>query len=62
MAVSHANLAGPKIGSDGRLMEWAEEFPEVEPGHRHISHLFEVHPGSQINMELSPELAAAAKK
>jgi alpha-L-fucosidase 2 len=62
VAVSHANLAGPKIGSDGRLMEWAEEFPEVEPGHRHISHLFAVHPGSQINMEQTPELAAAAKK
>lgn len=55
-------LAGPKIGSDGRLMEWAEEFPEVEPGHRHISHLFAVHPGSQINMEQTPELARAAKK
>jgi len=55
-------LAGPEIGSDGRLMEWPEEFPEVEPGHRHISHLFALHPGSQINMEETPELAAAAKK
>ena len=55
-------LAGPQIGSDGRLMEWAEEFPEVEPGHRHISHLFALHPGSQINMEHTPELAMAAKK
>ena len=55
-------LGGPKVGSDGRLMEWAEEFPEVEPGHRHISHLFALHPGSQINMEHTPELAAAAKK
>lgn len=55
-------LAGPKIGSDGRLMEWAEEFPEAEPGHRHISHMFAVHPGSQITVENTPELAAAAKK
>ncbi len=55
-------LAGPKIGSDGRLQEWAEEFPEVEPGHRHISHLFALHPGAQINMEQTPELAMAAKK
>ena len=55
-------LAGPKIASDGRLMEWAEEFPEAEPGHRHISHLFAVHPGSQINLEQTPELAEAAKK
>ena len=57
-----ANLAGTKIGSDGRLMEWAQEFPEVEPGHRHISHLFALHPGGQINMEETPDLAAAAKK
>jgi alpha-L-fucosidase 2 len=56
------NLAGNKIGSDGRLMEWAREFPEAEPGHRHISHLFGVHPAAQINMEQTPELAAAAKK
>lgn len=56
------NLARPEIGSDGRLMEWADEFPEAEPGHRHISHMFAVHPGSQINMEHTPELAAAAKK
>ncbi len=55
-------LAGPKIGSDGRLMEWREEFSEVEPGHRHMSHLFGVHPGRQINMEETPGLAAAAKK
>ncbi|MBK6284733.1 MAG: glycoside hydrolase family 95 protein [Draconibacterium sp.] len=55
-------LAGPKIGSDGRLMEWAEEFPEVEPGHRHISHMFAVHPGLQITVLNTPELAAAAKK
>ena len=55
-------LAGPQIGSDGRLMEWPEEFPEVEPGHRHISHLFALHPGSQINLEHTPEWAAAAKK
>ncbi len=54
-------LAGPEIGSDGRLMEWAEEFPEVEPGHRHISHLFAVHPGAQISIEQTPELAVAAK-
>jgi len=56
------NLAPSKIGSDGRLMEWAQEYKEVEPGHRHISHLFALHPGSQINLEETPELAAAAKK
>jgi alpha-L-fucosidase 2 len=62
VADARNKLAGPQIGSDGRLMEWPEVFPEVEPGHRHISHLFALHPGSQINMEETPELAAAAKK
>ena len=55
-------LAGPQIGSDGRLMEWAKEFLEIEPGHRHISHLFALHPGSQITLNRTPELAHAAKK
>lgn len=62
VSTSKSKLAGPAIGADGRLMEWAEEFPEAEPGHRHISHLFAVHPGSQISMEQTPELAIAAKK
>lgn len=55
-------LAKSEIGSDGRLMEWAEEFPEIEPGHRHISHLFALHPGNKINRVNTPKLAAAAKK
>lgn len=59
---SRDRLAGPKIGSDGRLMEWAEEFPEVEPGHRHISHLFAMHPGAQLNWAETPELMEAARK
>jgi len=56
------NLEETQMGSDGRLMEWAKEYPEAEPGHRHISHLFAVHPGSQINPIQTPELADAAKK
>ncbi len=59
---SQKQLAGPEIGSDGRLMEWAEEFQEAEPGHRHISHLFALHPGTQINLIKTPELAEAARK
>ena len=55
-------LAGPKIGSDGRLMEWNEEFEEPEPGHRHMSHLFALHPGKQITVSGTPKLAAAARK
>ena len=59
---ARGNLAGPQIGSDGRLMEWAEEFEEPAPGHRHVSHLFALHPGKQISVTGTPDLAAAARK
>ena len=59
---ARVNLAGPQIGSDGRLLEWTEEFEEPEPGHRHVSHLFALHPGKQISVTGTPELAAAARK
>lgn len=55
-------LAHPKIGSDGRLMEWREEFPEQDTTHRHVSHLYMLHPGNQIDPDKTPDLAAAARK
>ena len=55
-------LAQPKIGSDGRLMEWVEEFEEPEPGHRHMSHIFGMHPGRQYTWEKTPEMMKAAQK
>jgi len=55
-------LAPLQVGSDGRLMEWPEEFEEVEPGHRHMSHLFALHPGRQISPLRTPELAEAARR
>ena len=55
-------LAGPQIGGDGRLMEWPEEFAEQNPGHRHISHVFGLHPGEQFTLRGTPDLAAAARK
>ncbi|HTE18494.1 MAG TPA: glycoside hydrolase family 95 protein, partial [Armatimonadota bacterium] len=45
-----------------RLQEWIEDYEEPEPGHRHLSHLFAVHPGRQITVRGTPELARAARK
>ena len=59
---ARAQLAWPEIGADGRLMEWARPFGEAEPGHRHISHLFGLHPGAQFNCDTTPQLLAAARK
>jgi alpha-L-fucosidase 2 len=55
-------LALPKIGSDGRLQEWSEEFEEPEPGHRHLSHLWGMMPGNRITLQQTPELADAVRK
>lgn len=57
-----AKLPPNRIGSDGRLMEWLEEYEEVDPHHRHVSHLYGLHPGNQITPEFTPELAEAARK
>jgi len=57
-----AKLAPVRVGSDGRIMEWPEEFEEPEPGHRHISHLYGLHPGDQITWQKTPELMQAARK
>jgi alpha-L-fucosidase 2 len=57
-----ANLTPVKTGSDGRIMEWSDEFEEAEPGHRHISHLYGLHPGNQITYQQNPELLEAARK
>jgi alpha-L-fucosidase 2 len=55
-------LAPIQIGKDGRIMEWTEEFEEPEPGHRHISHLYGLHPGNQITQQKNAEYLEAARK
>ncbi|HET6559005.1 MAG TPA: glycoside hydrolase family 95 protein [Prolixibacteraceae bacterium] len=55
-------LLKPQIGKWGQLMEWSVDRDDSTNQHRHISHLFALHPGRQISMIETPELAAAAKK
>ena len=50
-----------RIASNGTIMEWIKDYKEYEPGHRHISHLFGLHPGTQITPD-TPELFKAARK
>jgi alpha-L-fucosidase 2 len=49
----------PKTGG---IQEWIYDYDEVEPGHRHVSHLYAVYPGFQITPERTPTLAEAAAK
>ena len=46
----------------GRLQEWVEDYTEAEPGHRHMSHLFGLHPGTQITKSGTPDLFEAARR
>jgi alpha-L-fucosidase 2 len=62
VAKARDNLAMPRIASDGRLMEWSQEFGEKEPGHRHLSHLFGLHPGRQYTYENAPDIMQAIRK
>jgi alpha-L-fucosidase 2 len=51
-----ARLAPYRIGARSQLQEWREDFAEVEPKHRHLSHLYGLHPSNQINPDTTPEL------
>ncbi|NUM53021.1 MAG: glycoside hydrolase family 95 protein [Candidatus Hydrogenedentes bacterium] len=61
LADARSKLAPPQIGKHGQLQEWIEDFDEPEPGHRHMSHLFGLHPGNQFTLRGTPELAKAAR-
>ena len=50
------------IGARGQLQEWQHDFEEREPHHRHLSHLYGLHPGNQISKRATPELFEAARR
>lgn len=49
-----------RVGDDGTIMEWIKDYEEANPGHRHISHLLGLHPGTTITPE-TPDLYEAAR-
>lgn len=57
-----SRLAPNRVGKKGDLNEWLEDWEDSEPKHRHVSHLYGLHPYDEINVYDTPELMAAAKK
>jgi alpha-L-fucosidase 2 len=55
-------LAPMRIGSRGNVMEWLYDWIETEPAHRHISHLYGLHPSNQITKRDTPQLYDAARR
>ncbi|MBT2757812.1 glycoside hydrolase family 95 protein [Mesobacillus foraminis] len=51
-----------KIGKNGQLQEWFQDFEEEDPHHRHIAHMFGVYPGNQITKGKTPEFFSAAQR
>jgi alpha-L-fucosidase 2 len=64
LATARARLAPLQIGKAGQLQEWLADWDMDAPDlhHRHVSHLYALYPGDQIDFRATPELAAAAKK
>jgi alpha-L-fucosidase 2 len=62
ISAARERLAPLQIGKYGQIQEWSQDFEEADPGHRHISQLFALHPASRITPRGTPDFAAAARK
>lgn len=62
LAKTSETLLPFRIGSKGQLLEWYEEQEEAEPHHRHVSHLYALHPARLIDAEKTPDLAQACRQ
>jgi len=51
-----------QVGAKGQLQEWDQDFEDVDPHHRHVSHLYALHPARLISPLRTPELATAARR
>jgi alpha-L-fucosidase 2 len=51
-----------QVGAKGQLQEWIQDFKETDPHHRHMSHLYSLYPGHDIDLEKTPTMAAAAHR
>lgn len=57
-----ARLYPYQIGAQGQLQEWRKDYEEADKYHRHLSHLFGLHPGKQISPLTTPDLATACER
>ena len=56
-----AHLVPYKIGRYGQLLEWSKDIDDPNDKHRHVNHLFGLHPGRTLSPVTTPELAKAAR-
>lgn len=61
VAEARKKLAPPQIGKDGTLQEWTDDFEQLEPNHRHFSHMYGLYPGNVISVKRTPQYIESCK-
>jgi alpha-L-fucosidase 2 len=62
LKTKYSQIAPNRIGKHGQLQEWLEDIDDPKNKHRHVSHLWGVHPGNEINWDKTPALMKAARQ
>lgn len=62
VANARLSLAPPQVGSDGSLQEWCDDLAQLEPNHRHNSHLYGLYPGNVLSAKRTPGFVDAIRK
>ena len=60
--IAKAKFPPMQVSEQGYLQEWLKDYKEVEPQHRHVSHLFGLYPGTMLTQSKTPELMDACRK
>jgi alpha-L-fucosidase 2 len=55
-------LPPTRVGARGNIQEWLADWVETESNHRHVSHLYGLHPSNQISRRGTPQLHQAARQ
>ena len=62
LSAKYQQIAPNQIGKFGQLQEWLEDKDDTANKHRHVSHLWGLHPGNEINWDETPEMTKAARQ
>ena len=60
--IAKAKFPPMQVSKQGYLQEWLRDYNEVEPQHRHVSHLFGLYPGTMLTQSKTPELMDACRE
>ena len=62
LRVAKSHFPPMQVSEQGYLQEWLKDYKEVEPQHRHVSHLFGLYPGTMLTETKTPELMNACRE